>query len=65
MMKRLLTVAALVAASALLLGTSGAAYPLTATYSGDSNFLSVLDDTRVLPETLDRTWERVRGRLGG
>ena len=34
-------------------------------WSGDSNFLSVLDDTRVLPETLQTTWERVRGRLGG
>jgi ATP adenylyltransferase len=34
-------------------------------WSGDSNFISVLDDTRVLPETLERTWERVRGRLGG
>jgi ATP adenylyltransferase len=34
-------------------------------WNGDSNFMSVLDDTRVLPETLDRTWERVRGRLGG
>jgi ATP adenylyltransferase len=34
-------------------------------WSGDSNFLSVLDDTRVLPETLEQTWERVRGRLGG
>jgi ATP adenylyltransferase len=34
-------------------------------WSGDSNFISVLDDTRVLPETLQQTWERVRGRLGG
>jgi ATP adenylyltransferase len=34
-------------------------------WSGDSNFMSVLDDTRVLPETLETTWERVRGRLGG
>ena len=34
-------------------------------WSGDSNFISVLDDTRVLPETLQTTWERVRGRLGG
>ena len=34
-------------------------------WSGDSNFISVLDDTRVLPETLEQTWERVRGRLGG
>ena len=34
-------------------------------WSGDSNFISVLDDTRVLPETLEQTWERVRGRLDG
>lgn len=34
-------------------------------WGGDSNFLSVLGDTRVLPETLDVTWERLRRRLGG
>jgi len=34
-------------------------------WNGDSNFVSVLGDTRVLPETLDTTWERLRGRLGG
>ncbi|HEX6212541.1 MAG TPA: HIT domain-containing protein [Methylomirabilota bacterium] len=34
-------------------------------WNGDSNFISVLGDTRVLPETLDTTWERLRGRLGG
>jgi ATP adenylyltransferase len=34
-------------------------------WGGDSNFVSVLGDTRVLPETLDTTWERLRGRLGG
>ena len=34
-------------------------------WNGDSNFVSVLGDTRVLPETLDITWERLRGRLSG
>jgi ATP adenylyltransferase len=34
-------------------------------WSGDANFVSVLGDTRVLPETLGTTWERLRGRLGG
>jgi ATP adenylyltransferase len=34
-------------------------------WNGDGNFLGVIGQTRVLPETLDRTWERLRGRLGG
>ena len=34
-------------------------------WNGDHNFVSVLGDTRVLPETLDTTWERLKGRLGG
>jgi ATP adenylyltransferase len=34
-------------------------------WNGDSSFVSVLGDTRVLPETLDTTWERLRGRLSG
>ena len=33
-------------------------------WNGDSNFVSVLGDTRVLPETLETTWERLKGRLG-
>jgi len=34
-------------------------------WRGDANFLAVVGETRVLPETLDRTWERLRGRLSG
>jgi ATP adenylyltransferase len=33
-------------------------------WSGDANFVSVVGQTRVLPETLTATWERLRGRLG-
>ena len=33
-------------------------------WNGDSNFMPVVGDVRVLPETLDRTWERLRSRLG-
>jgi ATP adenylyltransferase len=34
-------------------------------WQGDGNFMAVLADTRVLPESLEATWERLRGRLGG
>jgi len=34
-------------------------------WNGDTNFMPVLGDVRVLPEGLDRTWERLRSRLGG
>jgi ATP adenylyltransferase len=34
-------------------------------WGGDSNFMPVVADVRVLPETLDRTWERLWSRLGG
>lgn len=30
----------------------------------DSNFLSVVGETRVLPETLDVTWKKIRSALG-
>jgi ATP adenylyltransferase len=31
----------------------------------DSNFMTVVGETRVLPETLDQTWERLKAALGG
>ena len=34
-------------------------------WSGDSSFISVIGETRVLPETLETTWERLKGRLSG
>jgi ATP adenylyltransferase len=34
-------------------------------WDGDSNFMPVLGEVRVLPETLERTWERLRSRLDG
>jgi ATP adenylyltransferase len=30
----------------------------------DGNFMTVVGETRVLPETLDMTWERIKGALG-
>jgi ATP adenylyltransferase len=32
---------------------------------GDSNFMTVIGETRVLPETLDDTWERLRAAFEG
>ena len=34
-------------------------------WQGDMNFMPVVGDIRVLPETLDQTWQRLRGRLDG
>jgi ATP adenylyltransferase len=31
----------------------------------DSNFMTVVSETRVLPETLDVTWKKVREALAG
>lgn len=31
----------------------------------DSNFMSAVAETRVLPETLETTWEKVKGKLEG
>jgi ATP adenylyltransferase len=34
-------------------------------WNGDSNFVAVIGDVRVLPETLDVTYDRLKGRLDG
>lgn len=33
-------------------------------WGGDTNFMPVTADTKVLPESLEQTWERLRGALG-
>jgi ATP adenylyltransferase len=34
-------------------------------WNGDSNFMPVVGEVRVLPESLDATWSRLRARLDG
>ncbi len=33
-------------------------------WNGDNNFIAVVGDTRVLPEALETTYDRLKGRLG-
>ena len=33
-------------------------------WSGDNSFIAVVGDTRVLPEALETTYDRLKGRLG-
>jgi ATP adenylyltransferase len=32
-------------------------------WSGDNNFMSVVGETRILPEMLDESWRRIRAAL--
>jgi ATP adenylyltransferase len=34
-------------------------------WNGDANFMSVVGEVRVLPESLEATWARLKGRLDG
>jgi ATP adenylyltransferase len=33
-------------------------------WQGDTNFMTVVGETRILPETLDSTWEKMRSAFG-
>jgi ATP adenylyltransferase len=34
-------------------------------WNGDTNFVPVMSDVRVIPEALEATYDRLKGRLGG
>jgi ATP adenylyltransferase len=34
-------------------------------WTGDTNFMTVVGETRIVPEDLEVSWEKLRGRFAG